>query len=106
MDKTDLLDVTFQAAILKQHIRIEHFFLLHLNREYLRGGDLVASELFIIEDITGQVSDLLPVVETARSAALLAVGEVDPSSAGWLPDAQAMPVSRDLFSKPARLFHL
>lgn len=79
VDKTDLLDVAFQAAILKQHIRIDHFFLLHLNREYLRSADLAPAELFIVEDVTGQVADLLPVVETARSAALLAVGEMDPS---------------------------
>ena len=52
MDKTDLLDVTFQAAILKHHMRCSHYYLLHLNKEYLRGVDLNPAELFLREDVT------------------------------------------------------
>ena len=89
LDKTDLLDVTFQAAILKRHIRCDHFYLLHLNKEYLRGDDLNPAELFLREDVTDQVTELLPAVEDARSAALLAAGEADPAGlAGCLTPKQ------------------
>jgi hypothetical protein len=79
VDQTDLLDVTFQAAILKQHIRVGHYYLLHLNKEYLRSEALDLSELFVKEDITEQVQVLLPQVETARQLAFLAAGEADPA---------------------------
>ncbi len=89
LDKTDLLDVTFQAAILKRHLRCDHYYLLHLNKEYLRGDDLKPAELFLREDVTTQVNELLPEVEDARLAALLAAGEADPAClAGCLTPKQ------------------
>jgi hypothetical protein len=89
MDKTDLLDITFQAVILKRHVRCGHYYLLHLNKEYLRGEDINPAELFLREDVTDQVTELLPAVEEARSAALLAAREADPAGlAGCLTPKQ------------------
>jgi hypothetical protein len=89
LDKTDLLDVTFQAAILKRHLRCGHYYLLHLNKEYLREDDLDPAELFIREDVTGQVIELLPGVEGVRQSALAAAGEADPAGlAGCLTPKQ------------------
>jgi hypothetical protein len=78
VDKTDLLDITFQAAILKRHMHVVHYHLLHLNREYIRQDDLELPQLFIREDVTENVADLLPEVELLRQKAWAATQATDP----------------------------
>ena len=34
LDNDDVYDVTYQVLILNRHIVIDHFFILHLNKEY------------------------------------------------------------------------
>ncbi len=64
------LDVSYQAAILQKHIPVDHYFVVHLNREYIRNGALDLSSLFIAEDVTATVLELLPSIELCREAAL------------------------------------
>jgi hypothetical protein len=78
VDKTDLLDVTFQAAILKHHMRVTHYYLLHLNKEYVRNGELDLIGLFIREDVSDKIEELLPAVEQKRLEAWASAREIDP----------------------------
>jgi hypothetical protein len=59
VDKDIVYDVTFQAVILEKHISVEHYYVLHLNKDYIRFGELDLAALFIAEDISGKVRALM-----------------------------------------------
>lgn len=64
-------DVAFQVEVLRRsNINVGRYFLVHLNKEYVRMGALTPEGLFAIEDVTEQVSVRLENVnqsmETAR----------------------------------------
>jgi hypothetical protein len=63
-------DITFQALILEKLFKVDHYYVLHLNKEYNRIGALDFSSLFISEDITEKVDPLKPEVELLREDAM------------------------------------
>jgi hypothetical protein len=77
VDKENIYDVTYQALVLNNQISIDHFFLLHLDKEYSRSGVLDLSGLFIADDVTYKVNDLLQEVEGLRQEALDVTKVVD-----------------------------
>jgi len=78
VDKDIIYDVTFQAAILERHIHVDHYYVLHLNKEFIRSGDLDPSTLFVAEDITEKVAALKPEVVLLRGEALRVAQLLDP----------------------------
>ena len=51
-------DVSFQAVIIRNlGIKLAKIFIIHLNKEYVRGDELDIKQLFITEDITDQVEE-------------------------------------------------
>ena len=51
-------DATFQTIVLKAaEIKVGKVFIIHLNREYVRGNEINVEELFIKDDITAKVRD-------------------------------------------------
>jgi hypothetical protein len=70
VDKENEYDVTFQAAILEKQIKVDNYYVLHLDKEYNRLGDLDLSSLFIAEDVSDKVEDLKPEVLLMREEAL------------------------------------
>ena len=60
----NLHDVAFQKYIYEANsLKIKSSYLLHLNKEYVRKGELELEELFIKEDISEQVDQLLVDIE-------------------------------------------
>ena len=58
-------DVAFQKiCYARAGITIGRTNLIHLNNKYIRKGDIDVEKLFITEDITDDVNDLLPEIET------------------------------------------
>ena len=68
--KENLYDVTYQFLIANKQIRIDRVFLLHLNSDYVRHASLNLAELFLAEDVTLQVLDLLEEVDQLKDIAL------------------------------------
>ena len=69
--KDDYLDdAAFQHVVLSRKIRIDRVYILHLNKEYVRQGDLDANELFIAEDVTEEIRDYVQEVESLLPRAL------------------------------------
>lgn len=81
VDKDIVYDVTFQAVILAKQIPIDHYYVLHLNKEYIRSGELNLTSLFIVEDISDKVKALMPEVELLRGEALRVAQLTDPDQA-------------------------
>lgn len=70
-DHNHLDDLAFQASVLRRsNVPVGKYFLVHLNREYVRSGDLDFNELFLVEDKTEQIlarlSDIEEKMETAK----------------------------------------
>ena len=61
----DILDAVFQYLILSKQLNMDRVFILHLNKDYVRQGDLDIAKLFIAEDVTQDVLDMVTKVETA-----------------------------------------
>jgi len=80
VDEEDMLDITFQASILKKRISIRRYYILHLNRDYIRCGELRLDALFVAEDVTAKVEELLPEIIQLRTEALSAAQTSDPAS--------------------------
>lgn len=56
-----LIDIAFQKIVLNTlGIPIGNMKLIRLNKKYVRQGPLVLNELFITEDLTEQVSEIVP----------------------------------------------
>lgn len=51
-------DLSFQLyVLLKNNIKVEKAYLMHLNKDYIREGDLNYNKLFVLEDLTKEVYD-------------------------------------------------
>ena len=70
LDKNHIVDGAFQYAVLATHITISHVFILHLNREYVRQGELDHSLLLLAEEITDDVMEILPEIQREMPLAL------------------------------------
>ena len=77
VDKDIVYDVTFQAVILGKHFSIDHFYVLHLNKVYIRSGELDLSSLFVAEDISEKVNATRSEVLHLREEALRVAQLVD-----------------------------
>ncbi len=80
-DKDNLLDVTFQALIIENHLKIDRYFLLHLNRDYIRSGEVDLSAIFTAEDVTLKVDEWRDEVRQVREASLRAAALASPDDA-------------------------
>lgn len=70
-DKEHLPDLAFQANLLKKcGLDISGVRLIHLSSDYIRTGVLDLNQLFVIEDVTQKVSDMLEDVSKDMDQAL------------------------------------
>lgn len=91
VDKEHHVDVAFQALILSRHFHLDHLYILHLNKEYILAGDLDLAGLFLAEDVSEAVANLLPEVEELRQLALQAALAEDPAGLDCCLDANNCP---------------
>lgn len=69
-DHDHIDDVAFQVSVLRRaQIKLGRSFLIHLNKEYVRIGDLDTHALFTIEDLTEKVEERLPGIEKKMETA-------------------------------------
>lgn len=77
---TDVKDINLHDLALQWYaydgagLRIERCFLLHINRDYVRHGDIDVQKLFVREDVTAQVKKLLPTVEANVDEMIATIG--------------------------------
>jgi hypothetical protein len=69
-DHSHIDDVAFQVSVLKRvGVPLGSYYIVHLNKEYVRSGDLDIPKLFIVEDKTEEVKAVLDGVEKQMAAA-------------------------------------
>lgn len=63
-------DVTFQASVLRRsNVSLGRVHVVHLNKEYVRNGDLDCKALFKIEDVTDKVTEKMSDIEAKMGIA-------------------------------------
>ena len=63
-ERDHITDVAFQASVMRRaNVPLGRCYLVHLNKEYVRAGDLNIQELFTIEDVTQAVDGRIPEIE-------------------------------------------
>ncbi|MFA5623062.1 MAG: DUF2779 domain-containing protein [Candidatus Dojkabacteria bacterium] len=78
IDKENKYDVLFQYYVASKSSDIENIYILHLNKEYERKGEIQLDELFVIEDMTEYVKENLDIVEGLIAEALIIEGKDTP----------------------------
>ena len=69
-ERNHIDDLTFQAVVLKKaNIRLGKKFLVHLNKEYMRIGDLDYKKLFTIEDLSETVDERMEEISNLMDSA-------------------------------------
>jgi hypothetical protein len=69
-EEDHLYDVAFQTLLLRRcGLKIEATFVIHLNREYVRQGDLDLTSLFARDNVTVKVNEIAEVVSREMEAA-------------------------------------
>ena len=83
----NLHDVAFQKFIYEANgLKITGSYLMHLNKEYVRKGELVLKELFVKEDISEKVDELLVDIEENISSIFKIIKEKEEPQPGiFLP---------------------
>ena len=71
-------DVTFQSLICKENIPLRNFYLVHLNKEFVRAGDIQLDQLFIVECLDLEIGKLEKEVIIARDDAWRMVNRYSP----------------------------
>jgi len=66
VDKKHIYDATFQFLVFEKHYELGDIYILHLNKEYVRKGELDLKELFIAENINDKVVEAKQVVSEGR----------------------------------------
>lgn len=70
-EKVHLYDLAFQVALLRKcDVKVTGINLLHLNKEYVRDGELDIIKLFSIDDVSEAIEDMLAVVSDEMDIAL------------------------------------
>ena len=80
-DKIHLYDLAFQTILLKKiGLELESVNILHLNPKYIRNGELDIFKLFVADNATDKVNELIPQVEEEIQSALKYLSqETEPS---------------------------
>lgn len=78
LDAEHIEDAAFQALVLQASHPVGRVFIVHLNKDYVRGETLDLAQLFLHTDITAEVHELLPVVALERARALEVLQAADP----------------------------
>ena len=73
--KEHYYDVTFQALVLEEQYKIGRAFVMHLNRDYIRIGDVDCKQLFHVEDVSSTVNEMKEEVGDLRDDALYVAGQ-------------------------------
>ena len=70
VDHNHIDDLTFQASVLKRaNITVGRYFLVHLNKDYVRLGMINTEKLFLVEEQTEKVLAELPRIEEQMETA-------------------------------------
>ena len=69
-----IIDGAFQFLIVNKEIKIDRVFILHMNKDYVRIGNLNLENLYISEDVTEKVQEILMDID-AKSGEALAIAQ-------------------------------
>jgi hypothetical protein len=69
-DRSHIDDLAFQASVLhRAAVAVGRYFLIHLNKEYVRAGELDIGEMFLVDDMGEKITARLPQVDEQMNAA-------------------------------------
>jgi len=76
--KEHLLDAAYQYLIVKEQLNIDRVFILHMNKEYIRRGELDIAQMFVAEDVSGKIPECMADIALDRQMALKVARADDP----------------------------
>ncbi len=63
-------DLAFQLSVLRRsNANVGRCFIIHLNKEYVRAGDIDLKALFVVDDVTDKIEARLPEIEEKMKVA-------------------------------------
>ena len=101
--KTHFHDLAFQVNLLEKFgLKIKKAYVIHLNSEYIRKGEVNINQLFHSEDVTGEVHDIKEVVAKEMDFALkyLSAEEEPPGSCACIYKGRSSHCSTFKYANP------
>jgi len=68
--KEHLLDAAFQRLVAAANLNVRHTFILHINKQYRRDGEVDLDELFVVENVDQEIRDIYEELRISREQAL------------------------------------
>lgn len=65
-----IIDIAFQYLVVNKEIKVDRIYILHMNKDYIQNGELSLENLFIAEDTTDKVQEILMDIDIKREEAL------------------------------------
>ncbi len=75
--KENLYDACFQTIVCGKEISLRDVYIVHLNGDYVRAGEINLQELFIVENVSEKVEGLKAEVKTLQGMALRDISQKD-----------------------------
>jgi hypothetical protein len=69
VSKDYIYDVAFQHVVCEASIPVRNVYLVHLNKDYVRTGEIDINQLFVVEDLSEDSKNIRDEVITTREAA-------------------------------------
>lgn len=66
-----IIDIAFQYLVVNKEIKVDRVYILHMNKDYIQDGELSLENLFIAEDTTDKVQEILIDIDINREKALV-----------------------------------
>jgi len=86
VSKKHLVDVAFQRLVSGASLQVRDVYIVHLDKEYRKTGGLDIDRLFVMENVTTAVTELLGEIKTAREQAWWVANKPTPTQ---VPTCQA-----------------
>ena len=61
-----IIDAAFQFLVVNKEIKVDRVFILHMNKDYVRIGNLNLGNLFVSEEVTDKVKEILIEIVSSR----------------------------------------
>lgn len=78
--KENLYDATFQMLVSKANLHLRNVYLIHLNKDYIKRGELELDQLFVADDITSNCHLLENEILGKREQALQIANQETPNN--------------------------
>ena len=79
VSKIHLYDAAFQRLVCEASVQVRDVYIVHLNKDFVKNGEIAFNRLFVVENVTAAVMDLVAEVHAVRVEAWQVATQLTPA---------------------------